>query len=444
MSLHRSCCCGDSPNAVLLTGYFACFDFSRAIVTWSDPTDPAEWSEEAPPPCDLPEVTLPACSSYSCSRGETGPGDTQILCPNGIDLDAPRPWGTTTTWDYGTDTYWYSEDGLTLPYVSTTTDTGNAADYYLPAPGSGTVQLVSSGIVEAEIDLYEDVLSLMPPCYEADPECLEQYDCTPSDRTMRAEFKHRSTWSTPPCAIQLLADAVGTSVEVTATQLIVTRSGPTTDTFTLASDDLDALFTWLDGKGLTPYDHGGAGTMNANMGQHPSTLLVVMADTTVPTSGTKLRLAIVETGAEAVNPGTYDASEALEPTWTVSELNDTGVTTYVSVAVGYALFDGSERGFANGIRADFDDAWQEWISDDCEQLTADGNIYPTFGPGYSALAFVPVSSAPSRVWCTDEVVSDTGPSWDQDIGDCWVACVAGRSKTKNGNDVLWQLQRIVA
>lgn len=442
MSLHRACCCS-APDAVLLTGYVALFDFSRTIGTWSDPTDPAELSEEDPPPCSLPTVTLPACSAYACSRGETGPGDTQILCPNGVDLDAARPWGTTTEWDYGADIHWTSEDGLTLPYVSTSADTGNAADYYLEEPGGGDVQLVSSGIVEADIDLYEDVLTLMPACLVADPECLEQNSCTTSDRTLRVEYKHRSTWSTPPCAIQLLADAVGTSVEVTATELIVTRSGPTTDTFTLASDDLDGLFTWLDGKGLTPYDHGGAGTMNANMGQHPSTLLIVMADTAVPTSGTKLRLAIVATGADAVNPSTYDASEALEPTWTVTELDSTATTTHATCTAGLALFDGSERGFANGIRADFDDAWQAWVGTDAT-LLVDANIYPTFGPGYGSLAFVPVSSSPSRVWCDDEVVTDTGPYWDQDVGDCWVACVAARNKFKYGNDLLWQIQRVTA
>lgn len=95
-------------------------------------------------------------------------------------------------------------------------------------------------------------------------------------------------------------------------------------------------------------------------------------------------------------------------------------------------------------RADYNDAWQEALYDSGDFYGV-ANIYPTYGTlfGFPLICkFTTPSGASARRWCSPEVTtSEVGPYWEQDPGDCWVACEAARSKSRHGDDLLWQIQR---
>lgn len=443
MSHHRICCCGEPANAVVLWAKVAKFTKERTESVLSSPTDPALFpggEEESwpTPPCTVPDFVL-TCEP-DCSEGTTTPSLVSYDCPDPPGgSDASRAWGTTITWDYVHDLWWFQDDPITLPFLEQETDSPTRGWYLVPV-GGGASELVSEGTTEALTDVFEDTIDLYPAGNTADARCKSQAGESSDSRVVTARYKFRETWTDPPCAIKLFADSAGTSVEVTTTECIVRRTGPTTDTYTLSSGTLNDLFGWLDTKGLTPYAYTDGTSLNTTLQPHPATLLFPMAETTVPETGTKVKLYLLETGIPAVLEGTHD--EAVAPYWEVIETDASPAATHSQI-VPVSMFDGTEEGFANGCRAKYTNDWSAALYAGFDHFD-DGNLYPFWGETYGGVScrFGAVTSLAPHRWCEHNADTVVDPVWDQDPGDCWVGCVASKTSSLYGQDLLWSIQRV--
>lgn len=436
------CCCGGAApwHGVILTAYLEDWNRTVSATLRTGPVLPSEAVGD--PTCTPPDV---AFGRAGCTDEHSVPEYTEVECPGDPENVALIRLGTETH-----DTCvqnLYAALVIGVPYDRTETTTIGTTLWWREPPGGGTPEVIAAGVSAHDSDVFEHSADLQyPGLYGTD--CIHRGG-KPVPTFIRATWRERSRWTTPPSAMDLLATASGWTIEVTATELILTKPGPVVATFTLAGQDFGDLQTWLNTRGVNTYRYTGAsGALTATLA-HPATMLQAFAATSVPTSGAKMRLPLTAVDAPVVHDGSHD--EDAHPGWQLQSWTAwTGSSGTVDNSSGIALVDfaGTEAEFAGGARADYEatvgsGAWGAVTGEALEAATVGGSAYvlvPDYGNLYGGSRFIPASGAAPYEHASS-VTESTSASW-QGLFDCWAHCSASRSKSGSGQVMAWQLQRV--
>jgi len=281
-----ACCCDAVvPTSVTLTALRGDFANHRWLFTWTHGYVYADTL--GPPPCAAPAITeecAPSCEDlyeevYASQDGCTGERLHEVTAG----------YRAATLYDQ-----W--ADGITVPYLDTITEDGDAQVFREPV-GGGTPVKIATGTGRSQVQRF--YLATELPQMESsgvgtpfDPDtvstgtgslatCMLATGST-QNWAVLVRYVKRPVWTVLPWAIRVVAGAAGRTIEIDGTTLTLTISG-TPVTYDLTGKTVEDVKDFLD---THPSALLTAVLSEAAIGEHPATDLLAETDAAVvPTSG---------------------------------------------------------------------------------------------------------------------------------------------------------------
>lgn len=386
-----------------------------------------------PAPCSAPTSTEECAPSCLDLYEEVY--DTQPSCSGERLREVTAGYRASTLYDQ-----W--ADGITVPYLDTITEDGDAHVYREPV-GGGTPVKIATGTGRSQVQRF--YLATELPQMESSgvgtpfvPDtvstgggslaaCLLATGST-QNWAVLVRYVKRPVWTALPWAIRVVAGAAGRTIEIDGTTLTLTISG-TPVTYDLTGKTVEDVIDLLD---THPSALLTSTLSEAAIGDHPATDLLAETDAkVVPTSGYLLLALAGYTLLQSV------AGDAYAPRWQVGQFDSPEAPDDMPIGVRYSAVDfaGTELQFYAGIAAD-------WTASPKPAMTPFGAGNDFFFPTLTEPALVPVEDASVDEECTTGDGSAYS-SWKPALDGCtgYACFTASDSGLVSGTHQAWSISR---